>query len=118
MKIHRQFGHAHEKKLIQLINGSKINDSELIQCIKQVCKDCEICEKYKPAHLKPIVSLPIATEFNSLICLDLKEITGGKPKYILHMIDSATRYTAAHLIMNKKKKLLLVTCSICGLHIL
>ena len=86
-----------------MVINSDLNDKEFEQCIQEVCDECEICEKYKQAPLRPIVSLPLATAFNEVVCLDLKEFKHNKV-WILHLIDASTRYTAARLITTKKKE--------------
>ncbi len=52
--------------------------------------------------MRPVVSLPLATAFNEVVCLDLKEFKHNKV-WIFHLIDASTRYTAARLITTKKK---------------
>ena len=104
--IHRQFGHADKDKLVKLIVDSNIDDKELFECIKKVCDECYTCENYKPTKLKPIVSLPLAQEFNAIVCVDLKDVD-SKTK-IMHMIDAATRYSAARVIPNKNKSTIVV----------
>ena len=103
VKLHRQFGHASELKLTKLIQDSKIEDKEFIECIKEVCNECEICKEYQAAPPRPAVSLPLATKFNEVVCLDLKEYVHNKV-WILHMIDAATRYSQAKLIKTKRKE--------------
>ena len=105
IKLHRQFGHASDEKLLKLIKESNIDDKQLNACVREVCASCEICQKYKPAPLKPAVSLPLATRFNHVVCLDLKEHVQGK-QWILHMIDAATRYSAARWIKSKRKEII------------
>ena len=57
----------------------------------------------KSLFLRPVVRFPVANEFNQVVCIDLKEVQKGK-LWFLHMIDGATRYTAASLISTKKKE--------------
>ena len=99
-KLHRQFGHATEDKLMKLVKNSNIKDKELIKCIKEVCSACESCQRYRSVPLKPVVSLPLSESFNEVVCLDLKEL---KKSWILHMIDSASRYSAARISKSKDK---------------
>ena len=101
-KLHKQFGHATEEKLTKLAKSSGIKDKEFFRCISKVCNECEACEKYRKAPLKPAVSLPLADTFNKVVCLDLKEFKHNKV-WILHLIDAATRYSAARLITTKDK---------------
>ena len=68
--------------------------------IEEWCDSCEICQKYKKAPLRPIVGMRLADKFNQVVCMDLKEYIHNKC-WILHLIDSATRYSAATLITTK-----------------
>ena len=55
--------------------------------------------------IKPSVSLPRADKFNQLVAMDLKEFKHKSKKlYILHLIDTASRYSVARLINNKTKE--------------
>ena len=71
-------------------------------CITEICQNCDVCQKYRPPPLKPVVSLPLAESFNQVVCLDLKEFQHNV--WILHMIDATTRYSAARLVKTKKKE--------------
>ena len=50
--------------------------------------------------MRPIVGMPLADKFNQVVCMDLKEHIHNE-SWILHMIDSATRYSVACLIKTK-----------------
>ena len=52
--------------------------------------------------MKPIVGLRLADNFNEVVSMDLKEYIHGE-SWILHLIDTATRYSAACLINTKKQ---------------
>ena len=104
IKLHKQFSHATKERLLRLIKSSGNHDVEFRKCVEAVCDECEICRKYKKVPLRPVASLPIATEFNQLVAMDLKEFQHNRI-WILHLIDAATRYSAATLIHSKKKEL-------------
>ena len=100
-KLHRQFSHASKEKLCKLVKESRdFNDTEFLRIIEEWCDSCEICQKYKKAPLRPVVGLPLADRFNQVVCMDLKEYVHNK-YWILHLIDSATRYSVAALITTK-----------------
>ena len=106
-KLHRQFAHASKEKLVKLIKESKdFCDKEFIDCVKECCIKCEICKKYKRPYRRPVVGLPLASEFNEVVCMDLKEYIHNKI-WILHLIDSASRYSAACLVKTKKKDVII-----------
>ena len=69
--------------------------------IEDVESKCEVCTKYKRPSPKPIVSFPLAKEFNETVAMDLKVYDGH---YILHLIDHATRFSAATVISSKTKE--------------
>ena len=100
-KLHRQFAHASKEKLCKLARNSKdYNDKKFLNIIEKCCDSCEVCMKLRRAPLRPVVGLPLSDTFNDVVCMDLKEHIHNK-SWILHMIDSATKYSAACLISSK-----------------
>ncbi|CAG2236725.1 unnamed protein product [Mytilus edulis] len=68
-------------------------------CVDEITEGCDVCKKYKKTPARPVVSLPLATEFNEVVAVDLKE---WKPNtYFLHLIDIATRFSLATVIKRK-----------------
>ena len=100
-KLHIQLAHASKERLLKFITDTGLKDKLFKKEIENVCDVCELCKKYKKAPLKPIVGLPIAKVFDYIVCMDLKDYIPNKT-LILHLIDSSTRYSAAHLIQTKK----------------
>ena len=103
LKIHRQFSHASKEKLVKLLKNGGCEDAEFLECIAECCDKCETCQHFKKPPLKPIVAFPAAGQFNELVCMDLKEHVHTKV-WILHLIDAASRYSAACLIKSKRKE--------------
>ncbi len=101
-KLHVQFCHPTAEKLIELIKKAGYCDEKVEDTIKEVTSQCEVCLRNKKPPLRPAVGLPLATEFNQTVALDLK--CRGEDGYILHMIDHLTRYSSACLIKNKRKE--------------
>ena len=101
-KLHRQFAHASKERLFRLLKDSGCQDKEFFKILEDCCRDCQFCQKYRHAKPKPVVGLPKGDRFNQVVSMDLKEIQKGKI-WILHLVDNATRYTAATLIYSKKK---------------
>ncbi|CAF2215336.1 unnamed protein product [Rotaria magnacalcarata] len=75
-----------------------IKDDNFLKMIDECSENCDICRKYKKACPRPVVGLPLAREFNDTVAMDLKDIGSYK---ILHLIDHATRYSAACVVKNK-----------------
>ena len=82
-----------------MIRNSGVKDPILENCLKVVRNSCEICKRFSKPAPHPIVSIPIATEFNECVAIDLKSYEG---KYFLVMVDIFTKYCAAVLINDKK----------------
>ena len=100
LKLHKQFSHPHPDKLKTLIKQAGDATQDMLDMVTDVTKKCDICKRYKRTPLRPVVSFPLATEFNETVALDLKTFHGSG--YMLHMIDHATRYSQACFIKNKQ----------------
>ncbi len=70
----------------------------------------------KKSQIRPVVGFGMADEFNKVVFVDLKEFKSqsGKLSWILHLADSATRYSAATLVSTKNKDVT-VSCDTNGL---
>ena len=103
VKLHRQFAHPSAKKLLALIDNSDekwANNENLKEEIRRVTENCQICKIYKKPPPRPIVSLPMATQFQETVAMDLKY---SKDRLLIHLIDLATRLSASAVIPNNNK---------------
>ena len=102
-KLHRQFAHLPEERLVKLLKESKgfKEDKELMVLIKEVSEECEVCEKYRKPKPRSIVGMPLAREFNEVVCMDLFEFQ-TKKVWVLHFIDAFSRRSNAVFIKTKK----------------
>lgn len=66
---------------------------------------CNIFLKFRCPPLCSIVGLLLANKFNQLVYMDLKEYMHNESQ-ILHLIDAATRYSAASIVKTKKYTIL------------
>ena len=80
-----------------------IVDNEYLELVDDISLKCDVCKKYKKTPSRPIVSIPLARDFNECVAMDLKEWKKGKI-YFLHFIDVATRFSKAAVIYNKEKE--------------
>ena len=103
-KIHKQFSHPPSDKLKTLLKTAGFKRPEYMKAIDEVSSSCKICLMYKKPKSRPVVGLPRGKVFNECVAMDLKNVPGTPNVYILHMIDSVTRYSAARIIYNKKKE--------------
>ena len=90
-KLHCQFGHCSSSKLQQLLKNAGINDKSTLDAIDDVVRKCDICIRFGKARPKPVASLPMASNFNEVLAMDLHELTTlGRGVYYLHVIDMLT----------------------------
>ena len=109
LKLHRQFAHPTVSKLQQLVKqaGKPWNDNpNLLEAIQSVSSSCQTCEKYQKAPPRPVVGLPMATQFLETAALDIK-FYSSRP--ILHIIDLCTRLSAAAVMPNKQPETVIRT---------
>ena len=97
--LHVQFAHASKERLLKLIANAELEDEVFKMELESVCEECEGSAKYKKASLRPFVGLPLANIFNHVVCL---KVYVHNKTWILHMIDSSTKYSAARPIHTKK----------------
>ena len=105
MKLHRQFGHCGVDRLCRLITNAggvaKRND------IQEIVNNCEICVKFGRPKPKPAVSMPLASEFNEVVAMDLHQL---KPSvYYIHFIDLFSRYSRAAIIYDKSPRTIIAS---------
>ena len=101
-KLHLQFCHPTDKRLIDLLKKSGNNNEQVFDAIREVTSNCDVCIRNKRAPLRPAVGFPLASDFNETVALDLKSY--HPEGYILHIIDHLTRYSSACFISNKRKE--------------
>ena len=99
LKLHRQFAHPPMKRLIALLKDAGVWKEEYEQELLTIEEQCEICKRYAKTPPRPVVSLPMASQFNEKVAMDLKQWNG---RWILHMIDMWSRYTVSVFIDRKK----------------
>ena len=101
LKLHKQFGHASTERLTKLLNNAGNRDKETMNLLSEVIQKCEICVKNKRPPPRPAVGLPLATDFNEVVAVDLHEIEKSKLWY-LHIIDEFTRFSSGAIITSKR----------------
>ena len=99
LKLHKQFAHPAPDRLKRLIWDSGVKDTAIDKTVDEVSQNCDICKRFRRSPARPVVTFPLATEFNETIAMDIKFIN-SRP--VLHLIDHATRYSRACLLANKK----------------
>ena len=100
LKLHKQFGHASADRLQRLIQSSGNKDKSCLSILQQIVHDCDICQRYSRTKPKPAVGLPLASEYNETVAVDLHELEPGV--WYLHVIDQFTRFSAGSIVKTKK----------------
>ena len=113
-KLHQQFAHASSERLIKLLKDVGVDDKDFLRQVKEVVKNCEICQQYKRPPPRPVVCFPRARSFNIHIAVDLKQY--GK-KHVIHFIDHFTRFSVAVVVDNKRKETIIRAFLDCWLSI-
>ena len=72
-KVHEVANHKSAEQLIISYRNAGLIGPETVKTIRQVVKDCKICQKFGRSMVKPKVTLPRATSFNEIVALDLKQ---------------------------------------------
>lgn len=98
LKLHRQFAHPPEKRLVILMKDAGIWREEYRQDLQDIVKNCDICKMYSTTPPRPIVAMPMATRFNQKVAMDLKKWNN---QWILHIIDMWSRLTVSVFIDRK-----------------
>ena len=117
-KLHQQFAHPASHRLTKLVKDAGEDNKELFTAIEEVEKGCDTCKRYRKTSPRPVVTFPLATIFNETVGMDLK-IYQNNSIYFLHIVDHATRFSAAGVIRSKKadviiKKLFQIWIAIFG----
>ena len=104
LKLHKQFGHASVERLTKLIKAAGTKDRDILEIIPEIVNNCDICLKFKRPSPKPAVGLPLATEFNETVTMDLHEL--GPNLWYLHIIDEFTRFSAGCIVRSKQSSII------------
>ena len=99
IKLHRQFGHASYDKLKKLLENAGVKDVSIFRILEDISETCEVCMKHKKTPSRPKVGLPLATEFNETVAVDLHHLEGNV--WLLHLIDLFSRYSGGAIITSK-----------------
>lgn len=94
------FGHESADRLQRLILNAGSQDKECITILQQIAHDCDICKRYNKTKPKPAAALPLATEYNETVAVDLHELEPGV--WYLHIINHFTRFSTGNIVKTKK----------------
>ena len=98
LKLHRQFAHPSNQKLIELLKNAKCWEKDYACLLEEISKKCDICTRFKKTPSRPIVCLPMAKRFNQIVAMDLKKWGNN---WICYFVDLFSRLTIAKRISRK-----------------
>ena len=101
LKLHRQFAHPSSKKLKGLLVDAGAWRDDFQPILDEIHSKCDICMRYQRTPSRPVVALPMATQFNEKVCMDLKQWRG---KWILHMVDMWSRFSISVFVDRKRPR--------------
>ena len=103
-KLDRVFNHKGIRNMEFAFRNAGMLDSQTSTLIKEVVEGCSVCQKNTRSRSKPSVAIPRATDFNSIVTLDLKQMGD---KHILWMVDAFSRMIAGAVVKDKKAETIL-----------
>ena len=99
LKLHRQFTHPPEKRLIRLMKNAGVWRNEYSGDLTKIYQKCDLCKVYSKTPNRPAVALPMASRFNQKVSMDLKK---WRNRWILHLTDMFSRFSVYVFIDIKK----------------
>ena len=100
-KIHKQFGHRPKDAYVQVLKNANKWLDKFSPMLDTIINKCEGCVMRSKTPDRPAVALPLATDFNQVVTMDLKIWNQNKNEYIFYLIDAFTRYQVATVINRK-----------------
>ena len=100
LKLHRQFAHPPEKKLIALLRDASVWSKDFKESLNKIYRECQLCKVYAQTPPRTVVALPMARRFNERVAMDLKK---WGSRWILHLVDMWSRLTVSVFIERKKQ---------------
>ena len=84
-KVHNIMGHPVESVLKKFFHESYNNDKETQEIVEEVSRSCTACLKHKKTPPRPKAGLPLSSDFNEVVALDLR-INSRNKKNIYFML--------------------------------
>ena len=88
-KVHEVTNHKSSEQLLKQYRNGELIGPDTVKLIKQVERDCQICQRFGRSMVKPKVALPKASSFNEIVTLFLKQFGD---KYVLWCINAFVKF--------------------------
>ena len=99
-KVHHLMCHPTEPVLKKFFKESNDDDDETQQLIEDISRSCIVCIRHKRTPPRPRAGLPVSSDFNDVVALDLKILQKNK-KPILYAVDTYSRLTRGTVIKTR-----------------
>ena len=66
-RVHEVTNHKSAEQLLKHYKRANLIGPNTVKLIKQVVKDCKICQKFGRSMVKPKIDLPNASSFNEVV---------------------------------------------------
>ena len=83
-KIHQVLAHPLSEITKKFLRNSSENDPEVLRLVDEVNNNCDVCKRFRKSPSRLKVGLPVSSDFNECVALDLKERRSNK-EYILYI---------------------------------
>ena len=77
-KIHKVLAHPLPDILKQFFKNCSDKNKEVLNLVDKVHDKCNVCRRFKKSPARPKVGLPVSSDFNECVALDLKERKSNK----------------------------------------
>ena len=119
LKLHRQFGHPAQHKLILLLKDAGTWKEEYklnMDKVYEKCQQSSLC-RFKDRITRAVVAMSLASDFNEKFVMDLKKWNG---RWILHIVDLWSHFIVSTFIPWKRStdvihEMMTEWCSIFGI---
>ena len=69
-KLHLQFTHPRTERIVKFMKTAGVENDELLEAMKEAREQCDTCKRFKPKMPRPVVSLPMSSDFNDTDAMD------------------------------------------------
>ncbi len=88
-KVRKVTNHKSADQLVIEYRNAGLMGPRTVKTIKNVVRDCKVCQKFGRSMVKPEIALPKVGSFHEIVTLYLKQFESN---YVLWCVDAFTRF--------------------------
>ena len=100
-KVHRVLNNKDVKNIKFAFKSTGKLNLGMSKLIKEAVENCDVCNRNSRSRLKPNGTIPRASDFNSVVTLDLEEMEN---EYVLWMVCAFTRMIKGVVLKDKREE--------------